>query len=117
MSFLDDIHKQPKYVREIMFAFCVVITVSLVGIIWFRSFEEDLFVKLNPEPEKQEQFFAERAKRTPVAYATITKALNNLQATFYNALGLFGDMSSTEVRVEEEYKGDTYKLPLSGDRE
>ena len=99
-----------------MFALCVVTTISLVGIVWFRSFEEDLFVILNPEADKQEQFYAERSKRTPTVYANVTKAFGNLTATLYNAFGFLEDYSSKAVEVEEEYRGEVYKLPLSGDK-
>lgn len=116
MSFLDEIHKQPRHVREIMFALSVVITMSLVGIIWFRSFEEDLFVLLNPEPEKQEKFYTEREKRTPTIYATVSDTVVNLRATIYNAMGFFDDYNSSKVEVEEEYMGEVQKLPLSGDK-
>ena len=64
-----------------MFALCVVITISLVGLVWFRSFEEDIFVMLNPEPEKQEKFYAEREQRTPLIYANITRGLGSMRAT------------------------------------
>ena len=116
MSFLDEIRKQPSHVREIMFWFSVVITVSLVGMVWFRSFEENLFVMMNPEPEKQAKFYADRAGRTPVVYANVTKALGSLRATLYNSFGFFNDYSSNEVKVDEEYTGEVHKLPLSGDR-
>lgn len=100
-----------------MFAFCVIITISLVGIVWFRSFEEDLFVMLNPEPDKQERFYAEREQRTPLVYASVTSALSNLRATMYNALGFFNDYSnSSENNKDEEYTGEVHKLPLSGDK-
>ena len=101
-----------------MFGLCVVITISLVGIVWFRSFEENLFVLMNPEPEKQEMFYAEREKRTPVVYANVTKALVNMRASLYNALGFLNDYTSvnSDETDTEELKGETYKLPLSGDR-
>ena len=116
MSFLDEIHKQPRHVREIMFGLCAVITISLVGIIWFRSFEKDLFVMLNPEPEKQEKFYADRNERTPIIYADLTKALGNARAALYSAMGFMKDYSSNKVQVEEEYKGETHELPLSGNK-
>lgn len=116
MSFLDEIKKQPRHVREIMFALCVITTVALTGMIWFHSFEENLFVLLNPEPEKQEKFYAERESRNPVIYANITKALGNMRATLYDAFGFLEESNSKEIKVEEEYVGETNKLPLSGDR-
>ena len=98
-----------------MFALSVVITMSLIGIIWFRSFEEDLFVLLNPEPDKQERFYAEREKRTPTIYAKISDTMVGLRATIYNAMGFFDDYR-TKIEVEEEYIGEVQKLPLSGDK-
>jgi len=117
LSFLDDIRKQPQHVREIMFALCVVITISLVGLVWFRSFEEDIFVMLNPEPEKQEKFYAEREQRTPLIYANITRGLGSMRATLYDAFGFLEDYNSKKVEVEEEYTGEAHKLPLSGNKE
>lgn len=100
-----------------MFAFCVVITISLVGIVWFRSFEEDLFVMLNPEQSDLDRFYAEREKRTPLVYANVTRALGNLRAALYDALGFFEEYNSNEaVEVEEEYTGETHEFPLSGDK-
>lgn len=119
MSFLDDIKKQPRHVREIMFALCVVTTISLVGMVWFRSFEEDLFVMLNPEPDKQEKFYAEREQRTPLIYANVTEALGNMRAAMYDALGFVEDYNS-QVEVQEEdveLNGEAQMLPLSGDKE
>lgn len=114
MSFLDEIREQPRYIRETMFGLCVVITVSIVGIIWFRSFEKNLFVALNPQPEKQEEFYAKRADREPTLFAVFTTAFGNMQAAFYNALGLFEEESGGAG--PKEYIGGGRKLPISGDR-
>ncbi|MDP3697237.1 MAG: hypothetical protein Q8R55_04400 [Candidatus Taylorbacteria bacterium] len=116
MSFFDEIQKQPQHIREIMFGLCVITTVSVAGMIWFRSFEEDLFVLLNPEPEKQEQFYTERSKRTPTIYAIVTKAVGNLRATLYDAMGFLDNYNSKQIEIEEELEGEVYKLPLSGDK-
>jgi len=116
MSFLDDIKKQPRHVREIMFGLCVVITISLVGLVWFRSFEEDIFVLMNTDSVKQAQFYADRAGRTPTVYAAATKALDNLRAAMYGALGFLDDYNSDMIKVEEEYRGGAKQLPLSGDK-
>lgn len=117
MNFLDDIKKQPRHVREIMFGLCVVTTISLVGLVWFRSFEKDVFVLLNTDPGVQAQFFAERAGRTPTVYANATKALGSLRATMYSAFGFMDNYNSNVVNIEdEEYKGGAKQLPLSGDK-
>jgi len=99
-----------------MFALSVVTTIALVGMIWFRSFEEDLFVLLNPEQEKQNQFYAERENRTPTIYANITEAIVNVRASIYDAMGFLDNYNSKEIEIEEEYQGEVNKLPLSGDK-
>lgn len=116
MSFLEEIKKQPRHVREMMFGFCVITTISIIGMIWFRSFEEDLFVLLNPESEKQDKFYAERDKRTPAVYANITKAVGDLRANLYNVFGFFEDYNSGGLEIEKEYKGKAYQLPISEDK-
>ena len=99
-----------------MFGLCVVTTVSLIGMIWFRSFEEDLFVLLNPEPDKQAKFYAQRDQRTPILYANVTQAFTNMRASMYNALGFLQEYNTKQVEVEEELKGDVHELPLSEDK-
>lgn len=116
MSFLEEIKKQPRHVREMMFGFCVITAISVIGMIWFRSFEEDLFVLLNPESEKQDKFYAERDQRTPVIYANLTKAVGDLRASLYNVLGFFEDYNSGRFEAEKEYKGRAYQLPISEDK-
>jgi len=117
MSFLDEIKKQPRHIREIMFGLCVVTTIALVGMVWFRSFEENLFVLINPEQEKQDKFYADRKDRTPVIYANVTKALGNMRAALYGAFGFFEEYNSKETEVTEtELKGEVHELPLSEDK-
>src|SRR3989344_8703925 len=109
MSLLDDIRNQPRHMREIMFGFCVVITISLVGLIWFRSFEEDLFVLLNTDPKKQEQFFAERDKNTPALVASMRTSYEGLRAAISAVLLL----ESGPEKVENTKSTDKpYLLPL-----
>ena len=111
MSLLDDIQKQPRHIREMMFAFCVIITVSLVGLIWFRSVETRLFVLMNPDPAKQEQFFAERDKNTP----TLVASFNTTYSTLRGAIsGIFLLGNKDKINTTENVKSDqkTYMLPL-----
>lgn len=112
MALLDDIRQQPRHIREIMFAFCVVITVSLAGLVWFRSFEEDLFVLLNTDPEKQKQFFVERAKNTPTLVASAKTSYATLRATISTLLLLENDQEIKNNKTQSTDK--PYLLPLPG---
>lgn len=115
MSLLDDIRSQPKHIREMMFAFCVIITVSLVGLIWFRSFEEDLFVLINPDPEKQAQFFADRDKNTPTLIASVNNTLAVLRGTISEIFLLGSDNADNEDSISKSDQ-KTYLLPLPGNK-
>src|SRR3990167_8399006 len=102
MSLLNDIRKQPRHVREIMFGLCVIITVFFIGMIWFRSFENI-----------QAKFYAEREKNAPI-YANLTKAMGELRAAIYSTLGFIDDYSSKGViNIESDLSGKAYKLPIS----
>ena len=109
MSLLQDIRNQPRHIREVMFAFCVVITVSLVGLIWFRSFEETIFVMMNPDPAKQDKFFALRQENTPTLFAGISNSYQGLRAAISGFL-VFGD----DLEESEDIKSDekVHLLPL-----
>ena len=61
MSFLDEIKKQPRETREIMFGLSVFITILLVGMVWFRSFQRNLYVLMNPEDGMAKALAAENA--------------------------------------------------------
>lgn len=114
-SLLKEIRRQPRHIREIMFAFCVVITVSLVGLVWFRSFEETLFVMMNPDPAKQEKFFAQRKENTPTLFASIQTSYNGLKAVISDML-LFDNDGANEEGESIKSKNKTYLLPLPGKR-
>lgn len=95
-----------------MFAFCVIITISMVGLVWFRSFEENLFVLLNTDPEKQANFFAERAKNTPTLFASVQKSYDGLKATLSELL-LFDEAKKEDANNFESVKSEekVYLLP------
>lgn len=113
MSLLDDIRNQPKHIREMMFAFCVIITVSLVGLVWFRSFEEDLFVLINPDPEKQAQFYVNRDKNTPALIASFNGTLATLRGAVSEIFLLGSDNTDEEGTISKPSQ-KTYLLPLPG---
>ncbi len=109
MSLLNDIRQQPRHIREIMFAFCVIITVSLVGLVWFRSFEEKIFVMMNPDPAKQDQYFAQRRENMPTLFASIQNSYKGLRAAV-SGIFLLGNEEETQGDIKTKEK--TYLLPL-----
>src|SRR3989344_7481167 len=90
MSFLDEIRKQPQHHREIMFGLCVVTTILLVGMVWYNSFEKNLYVLLNPGENADQRYLAEN-KTGPSLFGNLSKTGQDLKATFFNIFNLNSD--------------------------
>lgn len=115
MSFLDEIRKQPQHHREIMFGLCVITSVSLIGMIWYNSFQQNLYVLLNPEQNPDQKSLAEN-QTTPSLFENIGKTGEDLKAAFFNIFNLNGDDKKDSV-IEDTKNSDSgkvYMLPISG---
>ena len=113
MSFLDEIRKQPQHHREIMFGLCVVTTISLVGMVWYNSFEKNLYVLLNSGENTDQRYLAEN-KAIPSLLGDIGKTAQDLKASFYSILNLTGnDKNDIIIENINNDSGRVYTLPLS----
>jgi len=108
-SLLHEIKHQPLWVRQTLFGLSVVVSLSLVGGIWFSSFERDMFALLNPDPDVQEQHFAQ-FKSDSGPYALAVKALDGLRATISDFFGFDAQRSDTGAKSGS---GQSHTLPLS----
>jgi len=126
MSFLDDIRKQPRHHREIMFGFCVVTTISLVGMVWYNSFEKNLYVLLNPGENIDQRYLATanggapqnavaENKNVPSLLGNISQTGKDLKAAFYNIFNLTGN-DKKDIIIENTKANNServYTFPLS----
>lgn len=117
MSFLDDIRKQPRHHREIMFGLCVITTISLVGMVWYNSFEKNLYVLLNPGENADQRFLAEN-KAVPSLLGNISQTGKDLKAAFYDIFSsidrLIGNDKKENVEGDKNIdSGRVYMLPVS----
>ncbi len=124
MSFLDEIRKQPRHHREIMFGLCVVTTISLVGMVWYNSFEKNLYALLNPGENADQRFLAEH-KTEPSLFGNIGQTGKDLKASFlgiFSSIGgsafggnLTGDEKNDLIieNTKANDSGRVYTLPLS----
>lgn len=121
MSFLDEIRRQPRHHREIMFGLCVVTTISLVGMVWFNSFEKNLYVLLNPGENADQRFLAENeeSKTDLSLFGNIGQTGQELKATFYDIFYAIGGNltgnNGKDVIIENTNNdsGRVYMLPVS----
>ncbi len=116
MSFLEDIRKQPRHHREIMFGLCVVTTLSLVGMVWYNSFQKDLYTLLNPGQEAGQNALAQ-GKSEPSMFGGFKQAGKDLKAAFYNVFNLTNDnKKDNTVGTKVNDSGKVYLLPMSGSK-
>lgn len=99
-----------------MFVFCVVITVSLTGLIWFRSLETKLFVLMNPDPKKQAEFFALRDEHTPALLANLQNSYGVLRGAVSTVFSLKDEIANTAKTADIKSNQKTYLLPLPGNK-
>lgn len=114
MRFLDDVRKQSRGTREIMFGLSVFITVLLVGMIWFRSFQKNLYVLMNPEGNVEKMLAVENAS-VPSLFGFIWQTAGDIKGLASELLGgeekAGGNISDPgKIKVES---GKVYTLPLS----
>lgn len=96
-----------------MFGLAVFITVLLIGMIWFRSFQKDLYVLLNPE-EDVEKMLAVQSAPVPSLFGFIWQTAGDVK-------GLVSGLFNGDANVANEHANNTnkiesdrvYTLPLS----
>lgn len=110
MKFVDDIKKQPQHIREIMFGLSVFITVLLVGLVWFRSFQRNIYVLLNPEDGLEKALAIENVP-VPSLFGFIWQTAGEVKGLVSELLGDEDAATDTgKIKVES---GKVYTLPLS----
>ncbi|OGN08029.1 MAG: hypothetical protein A2750_00980 [Candidatus Yanofskybacteria bacterium RIFCSPHIGHO2_01_FULL_45_42] len=112
MKWLDEIHKQPKGARELLFALCVVATLSLIGMAWFRSFDKQLFALLNPDVKIEDQkHYA--VNEAPSIFASIGQLFGDLKAQIS---GIFQEDYLPQASPENYEDIQAKPLPLPRDK-
>src|SRR3989344_6435899 len=112
MSFLNDIKNQPQHTREITFYLSVFITILLVGMVWFRSFQTNLYVLMNPEGDVEKALAVENAS-VPSLFGFIWQTAGEVKGLVSGFLGDEVDMDGNLNRERKIESGKVYTLPLS----
>lgn len=112
MKFFDDIKNQPQQTREIMFGLSVFITVLLVGLIWFHSFQRNLFVLLNPEDGLEKALAVENAP-VPSLFGFIWQTAGDVKGLVSGLLNGDANVANEHANDANEESNKVYTLPLS----
>lgn len=107
----------------------MVITVSLAGMVWFNSFQKNVYVMLNPDKETEQKFFAggnpkfarlydEKKTDIPSLFGSIGQTGKDLKAAVLNVLNVKDNNEDVAPQAASEAKetinAKAYLLPLAG---
>lgn len=95
-----------------MFYLSVFITILLIGMVWFRSFQKNLYVLMNPEEDAEKALAVENAS-VPSLFGFIWQSVGEVKGL---VSGFLGDEVDTDGNLNRERKiesGKVYTLPLS----
>ena len=114
---IQEIRNQPDHIRELLAGLCTVIVVTLVGVVWFNSFQHNIYALLNPDQEtrNQEQLFA---GNTQSLFGSISQTIKEATSQIGNALG--GVKSGNQVNIGVVRDGRLpdrpHPLPVQGNK-
>ena len=109
MALIHDIRNQPRHIRKLMFGLSVITTVSLVGMIWFNSFQNNMYALLNPAEENPDQSQFAQAPQVKSPLASMKDAFKSAGASI---MGLFGSEKDAEIQPTP-FEGKARSFPLS----
>lgn len=97
-----------------MFGLCVVTTISLVGMVWYNSFQQNLYVLLNPGENADQRYLAEN-QNTPSMFGDLGKTGQDLKAALFSIFNLTGNDKKDNIieNPKTNDSGKVYTLPLS----
>jgi hypothetical protein len=115
---IHEIRNQPHHIRELATMLCTIAVVAVVVLVWFRSFQKDIYALLNPsdEPQAQDQFFAQQSQSL---FGSILSTLGSGKAQISAFLSGNGG-ESVIINNNNSVSGDSstapHPLPVSGNR-
>lgn len=114
---IHEIRQQPHHVRELATILCTIAVVAVVALVWFHSFQKDIYGLLNPgdQPQAQDQLFAQQSQSM---FGSIMNALNEGKAqisAFFSGSASQTDVTNTSTSADTS-SGVAHPLPVSGNR-
>ncbi len=115
-SIIHEIRNQPHHVRQLATILCTIAVVAVVVLVWFNSFQHDIYALLNPDqnPQAQDQLFAQQSKSL---FGSILQTISDGKAQILN---LFSGKSQTDVVPPASQTNSpsdaAHPLPVSGSK-
>ena len=116
-SIIHEIRQQPHHVRELATILCTIVVVAVVVLVWFNSFQHNIYALLNPEPQPQAQD-QEFAKQSKSLFGSILQTLSDGKAQISNIFS--GKSNQAEVvnpaPPANNPSDASHPLPVSGNK-
>lgn len=117
-TIIHDIRQQPHHIREIATLLCTIVVVAVVVLLWFHSFQKDMYAMLNPgdQPAAQDQTFA---KQSQSMFSSIMSTINDGKAqisAFFSGSAGQTDISNNTQSTTDTSASAPHPLPISGTR-
>ncbi len=114
-NIIHEIRNQPHHVRELATVLCTIVVVAVVALVWFRSFQNNIYALLNPEEQTQAQdkLFAQESKSL---FGSILQVLSDGKAQIFSLFsGQSNQLNISNPQTAPE-SGTAHPLPVSGSR-
>lgn len=96
-----------------MFGLSVFIAVMLVGMVWFRSFQKDIYVLMNPDQDVERIFAVENAP-APSLFGFIWQTAGDIKGLISGLIISDKEVDNIDFeKTKKEESGKVYILPLS----
>lgn len=95
-----------------MFYLSVFITILLVGMVWFRSFQTNLYVLMNPEKGAEKALAVENAS-VPSLFGFIWQTAGEVKGLVSGLLDSQQASKPASQQADKVESGKVYTLPLS----
>jgi hypothetical protein len=115
-ALIHEIRQQPHHVRELATILCTIAVVAVVALVWFHSFQKDIYAMLNPgdQPQAQDQLFAQQSQSLfGSLISTLGEGKAQISALFS---GKSGQTDITNSSAQTDASAAAHPLPVSGNR-
>jgi len=115
---INEIRNQPQHVRKLATILCTIAVVAVVALIWFQSFQNNIYTLLNPEQqtEAQDKLFAQESKSL---FGSIIQVFSNGKAQisdFFSGQDNQSDILNSQNTQTAPKNVTTHPLPVSGNK-
>jgi len=115
---IHHVRSQPHHVRGLVTLGCTVAVVAVIGVVWFNSFQNNMYALLNPEDQvgARDKLFTQESKSL---FASMLQVVSDGRAQITNIFSSQNnqtDIVNTKSNSSVAPSDSIHPLPVSGNR-